>query len=332
MKKPIKNLENYLILMFFLLSLLTSAGTGFAESPKVSIATLKFGTVNWELLTMKRLGLDQKNGFNLEIKPLAGKSAVVIAFQGKEVDMMVTDWVWVSNQRAKGAKYTSIPYSKTVGALIVQKDSPIKSLGDLAGRKLGIVGGAIDKNWLLLQAVSLQKLGYNLKDKVDASFGSPVLLSKKFEQGELDAVFTFWHFAAKLNAKGYPTLLDAESLMKDMGVTEAAPMLGYTFRDELAQNKKDLIAGFVKAVYETKKVLASDDSAWTAIRKKMNAKSDAAYHLLVEKWRTGIPRRWGDKELNDAAKLLAVLHKMGGAKLSKSDQVSAGTFWSEFSL
>ncbi len=321
-----------IILFIFIFICLGISNSSFAETSTLKIGVLKFGTVNWELLTLKRLKLDQKYGFNLKIKPSAGKAGSVIAFQGKETDVMVTDWIWVSNQRAKGAKITCVPYSKTVGALLVQKNSSIKSIGDLVGKKVGIVGGPLDKSWLLLQAVSIKQLGYNIKEKVDAAFGSPVLITKKFEQGELDAIFNFWHFVAKLNAKGYPTLLDAEGLMRQMGVLEASPLLAYTFRDDFAEANQPLIQNFIKAVYETKQILSSSDEAWEPIRKTMRAKDDKTYQTLIARWRAGIPRSWGTKDFKNAEMLFSVLHKIGGKKLIKSDQLSPGTFWSEFSL
>ena len=40
--------------------------------PDLKLAALKFGTVKWELQTIKRLELDKKNGFNLEVVDVAG--------------------------------------------------------------------------------------------------------------------------------------------------------------------------------------------------------------------------------------------------------------------
>ncbi|MEL0223472.1 MAG: ABC transporter substrate-binding protein, partial [Gammaproteobacteria bacterium] len=39
--------------------------------PDLKLAALKFGTVKWELETIKRLELDKKNGFNLEVVDVA---------------------------------------------------------------------------------------------------------------------------------------------------------------------------------------------------------------------------------------------------------------------
>ena len=118
-------------------------------SVKVRVGVLKFGTVNWELDAMKRNGIDAKHGVDVEIIPFAGEDATGIALQGGSVDMIVTDWLWVSRQRAEGGSYVFAPYSTSVGAIMVPGDSPVQTLADLKGRTLGVAGGPLDKNWLL---------------------------------------------------------------------------------------------------------------------------------------------------------------------------------------
>ena len=57
--------------------------------PVVRAGVLKFGTVNWELTSMRHHGLDTANGFALEVVPFAGGEATDIALMGGEVDVIV---------------------------------------------------------------------------------------------------------------------------------------------------------------------------------------------------------------------------------------------------
>ena len=115
--------------------------TADSYMPTVRVGVLKFGTVSWELDVIKTHGLDHKNGFDLYIVPLASKNATAVALQGGAVDMIVTDWFWVSRQRDKGYDYTFAPYSVAAGGLLARPDSGIASLDDLQDRKIGIAGG-----------------------------------------------------------------------------------------------------------------------------------------------------------------------------------------------
>ncbi|MFX8980416.1 ABC transporter substrate-binding protein, partial [Acinetobacter baumannii] len=79
---------------------------------------------------------------------LASPEAGKIAMRAGNADIMLSDWLWVSRERARGARLTVYPYSTALGAVMVPAASPIKTLADLRGRKLGVAGGAIDKSWL----------------------------------------------------------------------------------------------------------------------------------------------------------------------------------------
>ncbi|MFD2441963.1 hypothetical protein ACFSS8_21120 [Paracoccus kondratievae] len=75
---------------------------GNARLPTIRIGTLENGTVNWEIETIRRRGLDVENGFRLLPLILAGNPATQVAMQGGEVDTIVSDWLWVAQQRSRG--------------------------------------------------------------------------------------------------------------------------------------------------------------------------------------------------------------------------------------
>ncbi|MAW26272.1 MAG: hypothetical protein CMQ84_09855 [Gammaproteobacteria bacterium] len=77
--------------LFVCVTCLYSASGVANTVPDIKLAALKFGTVKWELATIKRLGLDKKNGFNLEVVDVAGKQASTLSIQNDAVDVIVTD-------------------------------------------------------------------------------------------------------------------------------------------------------------------------------------------------------------------------------------------------
>ena len=169
--------------------LIAAAFCGFAlafspaAAETVRIGVLKFGTVAWELDVIKAHGLDEAEGIDVEVVGLAGKDATSVALQAGKVDMIVTDWIWVSRQRAAGAGFTFVPYSTAVGALMVPPDSPIRTLPDLKGKRLGIAGGPADKSWLLIRALARERHGMDLAAEADAVFGTPPLLNEQILLG-----------------------------------------------------------------------------------------------------------------------------------------------------
>ena len=85
--------------MYFLFSLLVFFKL---EAQTIKVGSLQYGSVNWELKLIKELELDKKHNFKLEIIELASKNAAAVALQGGAVDLIVTDWFWVSRQRSEG--------------------------------------------------------------------------------------------------------------------------------------------------------------------------------------------------------------------------------------
>ncbi len=134
-------------------------------APKVRIGILKFGTVSWELETIRRHGFDAANGIGLDIVTFAGEDASNVAFLAGDLDMIVSDWLWVSRLRSEGDDVTLVPYSTAVGAIMVREDSPIRTIGDLAGKSLGVAGGPLDKSWLLIRAMAERDNGLDLARK-----------------------------------------------------------------------------------------------------------------------------------------------------------------------
>jgi len=301
---------------------------GASETP-VKVGVLKFGTVNWELKSMKHGEFDKANGVDVEIVPYASGDATRISLQGGEVDVIVADWLWVSRQRASGQNLTFVPYSSSVGAVMVAPDSDIKSLADLKGKKIGVAGGPLDKSWLLLQGMGKQEHEMDLKAENEIAFGAPPLLAEKTRQGELDAMLNYWHYCARLEADGYKRLVSAEDAAAVLGASGPVSAIGYVFSDEWAAQNPDAAKGFVQASRDTKQLLKESDEEWARLGSSGAIKDKGvALTTLRDRFREGIPHRPVADEVVDAGNLYKVLGELGGPKLiGKSPVMVDGTYW-----
>ncbi|RVU38219.1 ABC transporter substrate-binding protein [Hwanghaeella grinnelliae] len=284
-----------------------------ADPDPIRIAVLKFGTVNWELDTILHNGLDKANGFTLEVKPLAGSAAAKIAFEGGEADILVSDWIWVARRRATGADLVFLPYSKSVGGVMVAGNSPAQTLADLKHSKIAIAGGPLDKSWLILQAYAL-KNGMDLKTSTEQVFGAPPLLHQKALTGEFGGIVNFWHYLARLEAKGFRTLVSVNDAARDLGLDPDIPLLGYVMKGDFVREHADRVRGFAAASRAAKKILEEDDTAWERLRPIMKAEDDAAFEKLKAGFRAGIP----DGQAVDpdaAARFFNLMAQLGGEQL-----------------
>jgi NitT/TauT family transport system substrate-binding protein len=307
-------------------AVLSAAPASAAETVRVGV--LKFGTVNWELSTIQRHALDRQHGFVLDVLALAGDQATKVALQAGEVDMIVSDWLWVSRQRAAGKRYTFVPFSSSVGSLMVPADSPIHSLADLQGKKIAVAGGPLDKSWLLLRGLTERRHGFDPAVAGEVVFGAPPLLTQKAEAGEVDAVLNYWHYSARLEAKGFRRIIGANEAAMALGASGPVSAIGYVFDEDWAAQHTDTVRGFIAASSDAKELLRSSDAEWETLREMTGAKDDATLFALRERFREGIPARPLSEEMADTAKVYEILAELGGEKLvGESKTMAPGTFW-----
>jgi len=292
----------------------------------VRLATLASGTVAWEVDTIIKNGFDQKHGLALTMVPVAGKQSADVMLAGGEADVIVTDWIWVSRQRNAGADYTFLPYSRAVGSVLVKGDSPIKTLADLKGKKIGVAGGPTDKSWILFQALAKKDLNLNLATDATPVFAAPPLLNEQLASGQIDALITFWQFAAKLRGIGARDIATVADAAKSLGLDAETPLLGYVYSEKWSKAHGDVAQKLAAASADAKALLATSDAEWDRLRPMMKPADDAEFAALKAGFRAGIPQP-GSVKPEAAAKVFGVLAQVGGAQLvGDKPELAAGTF------
>jgi NitT/TauT family transport system substrate-binding protein len=301
---------------------------GAPAASAIRIGVLRFGTVSWEIDVMRHHALDAAAGVAVEPVPLAAAQAAQVALQAAQVDMIVVDWLWVARQRGAGADWSFVPFSNAVGALIRPAGSPVKELPDLAGRSLGIAGSPLDKSWLILRAYASKRYGIDLNGIADKVFGSPPLLVEQMTAGRLDALLTYWQFAAKAEAGGARRILSVEDAVGALGVGADVPYIGYTFSEGWAARVAGNLERFVAASRQARLILAESDAEWERIAPLTGAASRAELERLRDWYRHGIPEHWGESERRAAERLFQVLADIGGPDLvGPITAMPPGIFW-----
>ncbi len=298
------------------------------DLPELRAAMLKTGTVNWEIATIKERGFDTANGFTLAVQDYADNGATRVAFEGGEADVVVADWIWVARMRAEGRDYVFIPYSRAVGGLVVKDDSGVEALPDLKGKKIGIAGGPLDKSWLILRAYAQKEYGMDLAAETEQVFGAPPLIFKAGLEGETAGAINFWHFLAKMKAKGVHDLISVSDAAAALGLDPDTPLLGYVLKGDYVAAHPEVAKGLAAASRAAKDLLATDDAAWDGLRERMNAADDAEFAALRDGYRDGIPSGAPvDEEAAD--RFLQLMAELGGEELvGKATTLPEGLFLS----
>jgi NitT/TauT family transport system substrate-binding protein len=315
------------------LSLAVLATAANAQQPlQISLGLQGTGTAKWELAAMQELGLDKKHNLEITERDVTDSAAGQIALQAKQVDIVLSDFVWVALQRKQGNPVTFVSHSLTVGGLIVDPAAGITSLADLKGKTLAVSGSPVDKSYVVLAADYNKQTGGNLTTDSSAKFGAPPLINQLITGGQAQAALNLWNWNSRAKLAGKTELISVAAMLKDLGVTETPPLLGWAFFDDTAKAKPDAIKAFLDASFETKAALLTDDSLWDKIRPAMNVKDDdALFKQLRDDYRAGIVKSYDPDKMQPAMESFAVMAKFGGHDVvGDIDAIPDGTFYKDY--
>ena len=281
----------------------------------VRLTSVQSGSVAWVIDTIRTEGIDKKHNLDLDVVNVANNPAAPVALLAGAADVIVSDWTWALRQRARGDDLKFFPYSSALGSVMVSKDSPVKSLGDLEGKKIGVAGTGIDKSWILLRAYSRKTLGKDIADFAEPVFGAAPLVSEEFKNKRIDAVLNFWTYAARLRAGGAEELLAMSDVIKGLDVSPTPALVGFIWSKKEVRDKAVPIETLLAAVADADTVLATSDKAWERLRPLIKPASDAELIAIRDYYRSGITRSWGPSDTAAAEKLTNLLIELGDTEL-----------------
>lgn len=317
---------------------MTATNNGATGLPVLRAAFEPTGSPRWFVYAMKKLELDAKHGFDLQITLV--RDQITGAFQSFEValkedavDLIDVDWIVIGRHRTNGLPLTAFfPYGRIAGGLVVPSDSSIQGLQDLRGRRIGVVR-LRDKNWVILRAACMKRFGFDPQQEntvVEAL--SKGTLADLLKSGQVDAALQWWQLIPPLVATGmYRRVVDVLDLIADLGVEGAVPITLFTVTEEFAQRNPELLRGFIRAFCDTAEYLKANDEVWIEIGEQVMGGIDhGILTILRDSWRRRVMTAWNGSTVRQIERLFDELLKVGGGPLLGIDRLPPGTFAMDF--
>lgn len=281
------------------------------ELPEIKVGILSFGTVNWEMSTIKTHELDISNGFTLTPVKVSSKNAAAIALQGDAVDVIITDLFWVLKQQGK---YRFHPTNKLTGGIYARNASTAVS----EIRKLGVAGGPNDKN-LLIAKVYFESKGMTLPEEIQ--YAAPPLLNELLMQAKFDGAINFWHYNARLDAAGFSNVLSTETMLTELGIKSDVPLLGWVFSSEYAEQHRETLNAFLQASEAAKELMSSQNTEWERLRPQMKVDSDAQFEALVRHYPSTLINANDTAIMASAQKIFDVVKQVDTQTIFRQDAI-----------
>ena len=193
------------------------------DGTKLRLMDNPLGTNAFGRYAMQKHQLAKKYNFDLEVIPFTTQPAQIGILQSGNGDVGTLNWIDISRLRIAGINVVGIgPMVKWADHFVVPINSPIKNVGDLKGKKIGIVNRT-NLNWLVMKTVGLKEYKMDLEKEATALEGGPTLMRGLLEQGQIDAALIFNIFTPGLLESGkFRVLAQTRELTIQLGLPDVA--------------------------------------------------------------------------------------------------------------
>jgi NitT/TauT family transport system substrate-binding protein len=257
------------------------------DGTKLRLMDNPLGTNAFARYAIQKHQLAKKYNFDLEVIPFTTQPAQIGILQSGNGDVGTLNWIDISRLRIAGINIVGVaPMVKWADHFVVPIDSPIKNVGDLKGKKIGIVSRT-NLNWLVMKTVGLKEYKIDLEKEATALEGGPTLMRGLLEQGQLDVALIFNIFTPGLLESGkFRVLAQTRELTIQLGLPDVAFSF-YVANGNYAAAHPANIRAFLAALREAVAILKSDDQIWYEQAREMKL-DEASVPKLREEMRADL--------------------------------------------
>ena len=274
------------------------------------------GTQMFPIMVMEEQGFDKKYGIVLDKKEATSPDAVNIALRSNDVDVSLNGWMEAAKFRAQGVKIiNTYPLSKFVNAVLVKKDSPLKSYDEIKGKNFGSFYNPSTVTSGILRVASSKYFGFDPYTTTQVRQGAKPLLLGLLDKGDLDAIYLGEpDISAAMATGNYRELLTIKNIYQTKANGAPVPLqLVVQAQEDFAVKNPAAMKAFNEALQDSILYLKGNASIWPKLAKQIGIEDPKAVDLLRESLSDAYyGKPWDKKFIDDAVQFGKEFRKVAG--------------------
>jgi NitT/TauT family transport system substrate-binding protein len=304
--------------------ILLLAGCGDASQGNISGRSLRLGLIpgaqSFVDFVMESQSIAEQYDLNITRVKSLRPANLHLMIAEREVDIGYAGFTTMATARTVGKDVIIIGgVFAPVNMVFARHDSPIRTLNDLRGKKLGIFGGPGSTTVTILAVIASKWHDLDLFQEVKlVSAPSPALI-ELLGRGEVDAAILGTTESIQMEAQErYRVLVNLSEEYRRNSGGRAPAHVTIATNEQFAGAHPDIVRDYLKAYRQTVVYIKEHPEVWDEYAASINIESDKERRLLREKMSPNIIDQWDAEQIAVQQEYLELVHQIiGGDVLSE---------------
>jgi NitT/TauT family transport system substrate-binding protein len=205
-----------------------------------------------------------------------------------------------------------------VNMVFVAKNSSIRSLTDLKGKKLGVFGGPGSTTFGFLAVLARNWYGIDLFHDAELVTAPGPVLVELLGKGDIDAALLGTTESIQMFAQQrYRVLVDLSAEYKAHQGGRAPAHVTVATNEEFANSHPDIVRDYLKAYKSTLEYVRAHPEVWDEYAKSINMNDPGERALLQQKMGPNLVERWDAEQIAVQKDYLKLVHEIIGESVLK---------------
>ena len=305
-------LNAYLLVSMALVSSCTSGQSDSAAGRRFTLGVIP-GAQDFITFVMESQGLFEKYDLHPEKIQMLRPASLHLMIAERRVDVGFAGFTTMAIARSQGKDVIVIHgIFSPVNLVFVPHDSPLRSLADLKGKKLGIFGGPGSATLTFLSVIAKQWYGLDVLESMEVVSAPGPALAHLLDQGEVDAALMGTTESLKFGARRtYRVLVDLSGEYKKHHGRAPAHVTVAT-NEAFSTAHPDVLEDFLKVYQEAVTYVRSHPDIWADYGKQIDMAGEADVAALREKMAPSLVSEWDATQIELQTEYLKLAQEVLG--------------------